>query len=115
MYKRKKNITVECGLHLFLEIINGKWKITLIWHIYNGVIRPGQLQRKIPKASRRVLETQLNQLVKHGILSKETYNVKPPKAEYSLTSLGESLIPIIESTAKWGENNRAQLEKLIIS
>ncbi|GEP51968.1 MarR family transcriptional regulator [Flavobacterium noncentrifugens] len=113
MYERKTRVNVECGLHLFMEVMNGKWKISLVWSIYNGIFRPSELQRKIPNASRRVLETQLNQLVNHGILTKKIYNVKPPKVEYGLTKLGKSLIPIIKSTAKWGEENREELEKAI--
>ncbi|WP_353718288.1 winged helix-turn-helix transcriptional regulator [Dyadobacter sp. 676] len=54
----------------------------------------------LPKASRRLLDTQLTQLVEHGILSKTTFDEKPSKVEYKLTHLGESLIPVIESTAK---------------
>src|SRR5690606_40722494 len=104
MYERKTPVTVECGLHLFMEVINGKWKISLIWSIYNGILRPSELQRKMPNASRRVLENQLNQLVNHGILTKKIYDVKPPKVEYGLTKLGDSLIPIIKSTAKWGRS-----------
>ncbi|MFL9845603.1 winged helix-turn-helix transcriptional regulator [Flavobacterium rhizosphaerae] len=114
MYERKTPVTVACGLHLFIEILSGKWKISLIWNIYNGSVRPSELQRKIPDASRRVLETQLNQLLKHGILTKKIYEVKPPKVEYGLTKLGESLIPIIKSTAQWGEENREELEKAIL-
>ncbi len=114
MYERKTPVTVECGLHLFMEVMNGKWKISLVWCVYNEIKRPSELQRKIPNATRRVLEGQLKQLVYHGILSKKTYDVKPPKVEYSLTELGESLIPIIKSTAKWGEDNRDKLEKLIV-
>ncbi len=113
MYNKKNPVILECGLNLFIEIIQGKWKIGLIWAIYNGIKRPGELQRKIPKASRRVLETQLNQLVKHGLLKKQIFAVKPPKAEYSLTELGESLIPVIKSTAKWGKEHRAELEELL--
>tara|TARA_B100000953_G_scaffold300117_1_gene303052 strand:+ start:1530 stop:1895 length:366 start_codon:yes stop_codon:yes gene_type:complete len=114
MYKRKTPVTVDCGLHLFMEVVNGKWKINLIWCIYNGIIRPGELQRRIPNATRRVLETQLKQLVNHGILVKKDYKTKLPKVEYYLTELGESLIPIIKSTAKWGEENREILEKLVV-
>lgn len=113
MYIRKTPVTTACGLHLFMEIMSGKWKISLVWCVYNGIKRPGELQRKIPNASRRVLETQLQQLVQHNILSKKVYDVKPPKVEYSLTALGESLIPIIKSTAQWGEENREELERLI--
>lgn len=115
MYQKKIPVSLDCGLHLFMEIINGKWKINLIWCIYSGIRRPGELQRKIPKASRRLLDTQLKQLTDHGILVKTVYNESPLKVEYHLTPLGETLIPVIAVTAQWGEDHRQVLEKLIIS
>lgn len=114
MYKKKIPVSLNCGLHLFMEVINGKWKIGLIWCIYSGIKRPGELQRKMPKASRRVLDTQLKQLMDHGILSKTIYNQRPLKVEYELTALGETLIPAIMFTAQWGEDHREELEKLIL-
>lgn len=113
MYNKKLPVSIDCGLHLFMEVINGKWKINLIWCIYSGIKRPGELQRKITKASRRVLDTQLKQLTDHGIVSKIIYNELPLKVEYELTPLGETLIPAIMFTAQWGEDHRAELEKLI--
>jgi len=114
-YQKKLPVSLDCGLNLFLEVINGKWKLALIWSIYSGIKRPGELQRKIPKASRRVLDTQLKQLIDHGILSKIDFNEIPLKVEYELTPLGETLIPVIALTAKWGETHREELEHLIIS
>jgi DNA-binding HxlR family transcriptional regulator len=107
MYERKLPLEVECGLNLFMGIMSGKWKIKLIWCIYSGICRPGDLQRKIPKASRRLLDTQLKQLVDHRILSKTNFDQLPLKVEYSLTPLGLTLIPVIELTAKWGEDHRS--------
>lgn len=113
MYKKKIPVSLDCGLHLFMEIMNGKWKISLIWCIYSGIKRPGELQRKMPKASRRVLDTQLKQLTDHGIISKTTYDQLPLKVEYELTELGKTLIPVITFTAQWGEDHRDELEKFI--
>ena len=59
-----------------------------------------------------MLDTQLNQLVEHGILSKTSFDQLPLKVEYELTPLGQSLIPIIELTAQWGEDHRSLLEPL---
>lgn len=115
MYQKKIPVSMDCGLHLFMEVINGKWKIALIWSIYSGIKRPGELHRKMPKASRRVLDTQLKQLINHGILSKIIFNERLLKVEYELTPLGKSLIPAIAFTAKWGEDHREELEKLIVS
>lgn len=110
MYKKKIPIELECGLHLFMEVISGKWKINLIWYIYKGIQRPGELHRQISRASRRLLDTQLAQLTDQGIIIKTVYDQKPPKVEYALTALGASLIPVIEVTARWGEANRQLLE-----
>lgn len=115
MYKRKLPVELECGLHIFMEVLNGKWKINLIWCIYGGINRPGDLQRRLPKASRRLLDTQLKQLVDHGILTKTIFDERPPKVEYALTPLGKTLIPIIASTARWGELHREELEPLLKS
>lgn len=113
MYQKKIPVSLDCGLHLFMEVMNGKWKINLIWCIYSGIKRPGELQRKMPKASRRILDTQLKQLTDLGILSKTIYNERLLKVEYQLTPLGETLIPVIAVTAQWGEDHREALEKLI--
>lgn len=114
MYERKLPVELECGLHLFMEVINGKWKIALIWCIHNGIKRPGELHKQIPKASRRLLDTQLKQLTAFGILIKTVYEQKPPKVEYELTPLGKTLIPVIEVTARWGEKHRETLEPLFL-
>jgi Predicted transcriptional regulators len=113
MYERKLSVNLDCGLHLFLEVVQGKWKINLLWSIYSGIKRPGELQRKIPNATRRVLDNQLNQLMEHGLISKKVYDEQPLKVEYELTELGDSLIPVIKSTAKWGEEHRNELQKLL--
>ncbi len=98
-----------------MEVLNGKWKIALLWCIFNGIKRPGELQRQIPKASRRLLDTQLKQLTDHGMIIKTVFDQRPPKVTYELTALGETLMPIIETTARWGESHRDVLEPLLVS
>ena len=94
MYQRKIPIELNCGLDLVKEVIYGKWKIHLIFFIAQGNKRPGELQKKIQKATRRVLNVQLNELESHGFISKKIYAELPPKVEYSLTELGQNLLPI---------------------
>lgn len=113
MYKRKIPIELSCGLDLVKEVIYGKWKIHLIHFIAEGNKRPGQLQKKIPRATRRVLNVQLNELERHGVISKKIYAELPPKVEYSLTSLGESLLPIVTTLGKWGDDNQEHLRQVI--
>jgi DNA-binding HxlR family transcriptional regulator len=82
MYKRKTPIELNCGLDLVREVLNGKWKIHLLYFISEGAKRPGDLQRKIPRATRRVLNVQLNELEKHGLISRTIYAELPPRVEY---------------------------------
>lgn len=112
MYKKKLPVELECGLHLFMEVMSGKWRINLIWCIHNGIKRPGELQRKMPKASRRLLDTQLKQLENLGIITKTVFNERQLKVEFGLSPLGKTLIPVIEATARWGEDHREELEPL---
>lgn len=100
---------MDCGLHVFKELLNGKWKLMLIYYISEEVKRPGALQKKMA-VDRRVMTRQLNELVHHGFVDKLSFDTKIPKVEYQLTALGTSLLPLIISLEKWGENNRAVLE-----
>jgi Predicted transcriptional regulators len=113
MYKRKIPIDLNCGLDIVKEVVYGKWKIHLIFFISQGDRRPGQLQKKIPGATRRVLNVQLNELEAHGLISKKIYAELPPKVEYSLTDLGESLLPIISALGQWGDDNQQHLRQAI--
>jgi DNA-binding HxlR family transcriptional regulator len=110
MYKKKTPTQIFCGLHLFKELLNGKWKLMLIYYVYKEYRRPGQLQKIIPNSDRRVLDKQLNELVLHGFMRKQVFNTKVPKVEYELTELGKSLIPVILNLEKWGEEHRPDLE-----
>ena len=85
----------------------------LLYFISQGCKRPGELQRKIPGASRRVLNVQLNQLEEHELISKKIYAELPPKVEYSLTELGESVMPVIVTWGKWGDDHQERLRKVI--
>ncbi|MBW4659067.1 MAG: helix-turn-helix transcriptional regulator [Drouetiella hepatica Uher 2000/2452] len=113
MYKRKIPIELDCGLDLAREALFGKWKIHLIYFISQGIKRPGELQRKIPGATRRVLNVQLNQLEAHGIISKKIYPELPPKAEYSLTDLGCTVLPIVTALGQWGDDHQEYLRRAI--
>jgi DNA-binding HxlR family transcriptional regulator len=114
MYERKIPLNLNCGLDLIGELLYGKWKIRLLWFINEGFQRPSELQRKIPDASRRVLNIQLKELEQHELVSKIIYAQMPPKVEYSLTDFGKTLIPIISALGKWGDENEDRLRKSIL-
>ena len=113
MYKKKIPVELNCGLDLAKEVLFGKWKIHLLYFISQGIKRPGELQRKIPNAARRVLNVQLNQLEEHGLVSKKIYAELPPKVEYELSELGQSVMPVINALGKWGDDNQEKLRILV--
>ena len=113
MYQKKIPPDLHCGLDIVKETLFGKWKIHLIYFIAQGVKRPGELQRKIPGATRRVLNVQLNQLEAHGIVTKEIYAEMPPKVEYSLTDLGCTVLPIVTALGNWGDEHQEELRLFI--
>ncbi len=114
MYERKTVPNLNCGLDLIGEVLYGKWKIRLLWFIDQGHKRPSELQRKIPDASRRVLNIQLKELEEHDLVSKTIYPVVPPKVEYALTKFGQTLIPVISALGQWGDEHEDYLRAMIL-
>ncbi|MET0570404.1 MAG: helix-turn-helix domain-containing protein [Pedobacter agri] len=115
MKDRKIPLNLNCGLDLIGEVLYGKWKIRLLWFISQGHQRPSELQRKIPDASRRVLNIQLKELEEHDLVAKKIYPVVPPKVEYNLTAFGQTVIPVIAVLGNWGNENEERLRKLILN
>lgn len=114
MYERKTLPNFNCGLDLIGEVLYGKWKMRLLWFINEGYQRPSELQRKIPDASRRVLNIQLKELEEHELVTKIIYPVVPPKVEYSLTDFGKTLLPVISAIGNWGDEHEERLRTLIL-
>jgi DNA-binding HxlR family transcriptional regulator len=113
MYEKKMPLLLGCGLTMTKEVLGGKWKTSLIYAISEGILRPSELQRAIPGSTKRVLNQQLKELEEFHILTKKIYHQLPPKVEYSLTGLGETMLPIIKMMNQWGEHNRIPLETVI--
>lgn len=113
MYEKKTKRDYICGLDIVSEIIGGKWKPCIINLLDKKVLRPSDLQRAIPRASRRALNIQLNELEAHGIITKTIYPVLPLKVEYRLTAIGECLLPITKAMDNWGYEYMDQFKHLI--
>ena len=114
MYERKILPNLNCGLDLIGEVLYGKWKIRLLWFINEGHKSPSELQRKIPDATRRVLNLQLKELEDHELITRKIYPVVPPKVEYSLTEFGKTLIPVISTLGNWADTNEDRLRSVIL-
>ena len=102
----------RCHFELTLQLIGGKWKLLVIYFLsLQKVIRFGQLRRTLPEISERMLVRQLRELEDDGLVSRTVYGTVPPRVDYALTPLGESLVPIMESLKAWGnmyEKSRTQ-------
>lgn len=108
IFKGKKfNNPVE----LSLDIIGGKWKMPIIWRLKDGEKRYGEIRRSLPKVTHKMLTQQLRELEQDEIIKRKVYPEVPPKVEYSLTLLGESVIPIIDLLSEWGEQYRNLFNK----
>ena len=95
---RNKNCPVSHTLHL----IGGKYKALLLWHLTGHILRFNELHRLVPEATPKMLTQQLRELEEDGLILRTVYPVVPPKVEYALTPLGESLFPILEAMYRWG-------------
>ncbi len=86
-----------------MGVIGGKWKTVILYHLMEGTLRYHELRKQMPTVTERTLSLQLKTLEDDGIIKRKVYTSKPPlKVEYSLTDFGETLVPLIQSIADWG-------------
>ncbi|TWT06283.1 helix-turn-helix transcriptional regulator [Planococcus sp. CPCC 101016] len=96
----------NCEKELTLSIISGKWKIIIIYYLgTEGTLRFSEIKRLLPKITHKVLTTQIRELEEDGIVHRKVFPEVPSRVEYSLTNLGESLIPIVLMMDEWGKKN----------
>ena len=93
-----------CPIEITLSIIGGKWKVLILWHLYDKVLRFGELKKLMPSITQKMLAQQLRELEADCLVNRKVYAVVPPKVEYSLTKEGKSLKPILHSMCLWGAN-----------
>lgn len=96
--------TFSCPLEATVQLIGGKYKAIILWHLMHGTLRYSELHRKMPHATDKMLAQQLRELEKDGLINRVVYPVVPPKTEYSLTEFGTSLAPILDAMCTWGTN-----------
>ena len=94
-----------------MSLMDSKWKPCILDELRHGALRPSELHKYFPQASPRVLDLQLKELVEDGLVGKTIYPELPPRSEYAITALGQTLLPIIDSMIEWGEKNKDLFEK----
>ena len=91
-----------CPVQASINVLSGKWKVQILWHLSFGPRRFAQLRKKLPKISEKVLTEQLRQLQSDGVLARQVTPSVPPRVTYSLNGEGEKLVPLMESLCSWG-------------
>ncbi len=96
----------NCPISFAMNIIGGKWKPIILSRIRLGINRFGQMQRSIPTISKQMLTAQLRELEEDGLIERKIFAEVPPRVEYTISSNGETVFPILETLAKWGKQQR---------
>ncbi len=97
-----------CPVETTLTLISDKWKVLILRDLLPGTKRFGELKKSIGSVSQKVLTTQLRQMEESGLLTRTVYAEVPPRVEYTLTELGQSLQPILSAMQTWGEEYKAK-------
>ena len=92
----------HCPVETTLEMIGGKYKALILWHLSEKKLRFSELRRVITSATPKMLTQQLRELETNNLIHREVFPVIPPKVEYSLTETGRSLMPILMAMRDWG-------------
>jgi DNA-binding HxlR family transcriptional regulator len=95
----------SCPITRTLEVVGGKWKPLLLHFLAEGPRRSGELGRLVPQASAKMLTQQLRELERDGVVQRKIYREVPPRVEYSLSPLGQSLKPLMAAMCAWGAAN----------
>ena len=101
IYREKE---YKCGIDVALTVVGGKWKASILWHLVQETMRFSDLQRLFTGTTRKMLTQQLRELEADGLVHREVYPQVPPKVEYSLTSKGTTIIPMLDLMCEWGSS-----------
>jgi len=100
----EKKKTYYCNVDLAIDIIGGKWKPLILYHLSNtDTLRFGAFKRLIPNVNERVLSRLLKELEQNEIIHREDFNENPPRVEYSLTEIGRTLSPVLIELGEWAK------------
>ena len=102
----------DCPVRIALQVIGGKWKPIVLFYLFDGSHRFGELRRMLPDATQKMLTQQLRELERDGIVARKVYHQVPPKVEYSLTAYGKTLRGVMNELCKWGTAHHATLKKV---
>lgn len=111
MKKNVENLFDNSFAELTLSLIGDKWKLQILESLAEGTKRFGELKKSLGNITQKVLTSNLRIMEEKGLLVRNVYAQIPPRVEYTLTSVGESLEPIINAMAAWGSEYQAKVSK----
>ena len=104
----------KCPVEQTLDVVGGRWKAILLFHLLvTPTLRFGELRRRLPAATQRMLTLQLRELERDGCIERKVYAEVPPKVEYSLTPFGRTLEPVVAALCSWGMEHASDLPRYI--
>lgn len=92
-----------CSLELVMDMIGGKWKPIILFHLKSGVMRSGELQRSLTGITNKMFTQTVRELEASGLVERIVYPTVPPKVEYQLSEMGESVLPVLDVLNNWGQ------------
>lgn len=102
-YVKVKGKTYPCTVSLAMDLVGGKWKSVILYHLKDGEKRYSVLRKELFSVTEMTLSLQLKQLEKDGLISRKVFGEKPPiRVEYALTDFGKTFIPVLEAITQWG-------------
>lgn len=111
MRDRRYDCNFGCSVEATLDVIGGKWKGTILFHLLGASRRFNELRRMMPDITQRMLTLQLRELEEDGIVSRTVHAQVPPHVDYALTEFGRSLEPILLLMREWGDTYVGELRK----
>lgn len=99
----------KCHVNITLSILGGKWKPVILWYLNENTLRFSELEKNIPGITQKMLTQQLREMEADKLITRKVYPQVPPKVEYSITTHGKSLTPVLEALGDWGEKHQNQL------
>ncbi len=94
-----------CPLDELLTIISGKWKVIILWHLQEGMMRFSELRKRMPGISQKMLTQQLRELEQQGMVLRQVYAEVPPRVEYVLTERGREIRPLLQQMQQWSKTH----------
>jgi DNA-binding HxlR family transcriptional regulator len=105
---------LHCPVKATVDVLGGKWKPLILYYLKRGPQRFNELRRQIPGTTQKMLTQQLRELENDGIIHRKVFAQVPPKVEYSLTSYGNTLRPILELMCAWGIKHQSRRKRLAV-